>query len=61
MSLFVSFPFFLGRKFAGANVVTVNPMLIEENDKDDIITEASNTMKKGHADDERKEVVDDGV
>ena len=51
----------MGRKFAGANVVTVNPVLIEENDKDDIIAEASNTMEEGHADDERKEVVNDSV
>lgn len=51
----------LSRIHASCLVNGVNVSLIEINNKDDVISEATDTVHGRHGDHETEEVVDDGV
>ena len=42
-------------------VDSVDPALIEINDEDDIISKARESVERGHSDDEREEVINNGI
>lgn len=49
-------------KFVNSRFVDiVDPTLIQVDEEDDVVAEASETMSRRHSDDEGKNVVDEGV
>lgn len=49
------------QSYASAFVYGVRPALVQVHEKDHVVPEARNAVHGGHANDEREEVVDEGV